>query len=440
MYRMLIVDDEPDVLEALQAVFTAREDLELDILTASSAPEALAVLDRERLDILLSDICMPGMDGLELQRRVRANWPGCRTIFLSGYTEFSYIYQAEQLEAVSYLLKTESRQRIVDTVRRTIAQLDEANRVSRLEQLADRAQVDRPYILRSLMEALIQDGRPEALARLIRKLQPDFDPDRPLQLALGRINGSEKPDHEQKARFFLLLEELAKHHLGSHFKLLVGEAERWIILFLLQSGIEEPDKNRQTRLMRGSFEAVQNILLEQAGCCMAVAIDTAEHELKAVRPAYEQLRSLLDTELGYGAGIRLIGSGEPSTGILADEGQAVAMVRSIIEQQYDRPLSLTGLAEKVYLNPSYLSRLFRRETGTTLIQYLNQIRMTHACALLVSSNMKISDIAAQTGYESPSYFNQAFRKHTGMSPMAYRQQKLETTGDWPLDNGEKTVK
>jgi two-component system response regulator YesN len=171
MYRMLIVDDEPDVLEALQAVFTAREDLELDILTASSAPEALAVLDRERLDILLSDICRPGMDGRELERRGRANWPGCRTIFLSGYTEFSYIYQAEQLEAVSYLLKTESRQRIVDTVRRTVAQLDEANRVSRLEQLADRAQVGRPYILRSLMEALIQDSQPEALARLIRKLQ-----------------------------------------------------------------------------------------------------------------------------------------------------------------------------------------------------------------------------------------------------------------------------
>ncbi len=87
-----------------------------------------------------------------------------------------------------------------------------------------------------------------------------------------------------------------------------------------------------------------------------------------------------------------------------------------------------------------MSRLFRRETGTTLIQYLNQVRMTHACTLLASSNMKISDIAAQTGYESPSYFNQAFRKHTGMAPMAYRQQKLETTGDRTLDNGEKTVK
>ncbi|NLO36483.1 MAG: helix-turn-helix domain-containing protein [Clostridiaceae bacterium] len=440
MYRMLIVDDEPDVLEALQAVFSAHEELELDILTASSAHEALAILDRERLDILLSDICMPGMDGLELQRRVRANWPGCRTIFLSGYTEFTYIYQAEQLEAVSYLLKTESRQRIVDTVRRTIAQLDEANRVSHLEQLASRAQVDRPYLLRTLMEALISDGRPEDLARLIRKMQPDFDPGRPLQLALGRINGSERPDHEQKARFFLLLEELAKRHLGSRFQLLVGEAERWTILFLLQSNQAVPDAARQARLMRGSFEAVQTVLLEQAGCCMAVAIDTAMHELAAVRPAYERLRGILDAELGYGAGIRLIGSGEQTAGILADEGQAVAMVRSIIEQQYDRTLSLTGLAEQVYLNPSYLSRLFRRETGTTLIQYLNQVRMTHACGLLASSNMKISDIAIRTGYESPSYFNQAFKKHTGLSPMAYRQQKREAIGETAPDSEGKTVK
>ena len=116
------------------------------------------------------------------------------------------------------------------------------------------------------------------------------------------------------------------------------------------------------------------------------------------------------------------------------------MVRSIIEQQYDRTLSLTGLAEQVYLNPSYLSRLFRRETGTTLIQYLNQVRMTHACGLLASSNMKISDIAIRTGYESPSYFNQAFKKHTGLSPMAYRQQKREAIGETAPDSEGKTVK
>ena len=131
MYRLLIVDDEPDVLQALYDMLLDHESLDLDVLKAGSAGEALEILNRERLDIVLSDICMPGMDGIELLRHVRENWPDCRMIFLTGHTEFSYIYQAEKLEAVSYILKTEGRQKIIDALDKAIGQIRAQNQIGR---------------------------------------------------------------------------------------------------------------------------------------------------------------------------------------------------------------------------------------------------------------------------------------------------------------------
>ena len=123
MYRLLLVDDEPDIVEGLYNAFYNYEGLELDIFKAYSAYEALDILNSERIDIVLSDISMPGMNGLEMMRQVKSRWPHCQVIFLSGYTEFDYIYQANQLEAVSYILKTEGYDVVKENLHKAVQRI-----------------------------------------------------------------------------------------------------------------------------------------------------------------------------------------------------------------------------------------------------------------------------------------------------------------------------
>jgi two-component system response regulator YesN len=70
------------------------EMLRLDIYRAYSAIEGLEWLNRTKIDIVLTDIRMPGMSGLELHERVVRQWPRCRVIFLTGFTQFNYIQTA----------------------------------------------------------------------------------------------------------------------------------------------------------------------------------------------------------------------------------------------------------------------------------------------------------------------------------------------------------
>ena len=101
------------------------------------------------------------------------------------------------------------------------------------------------------------------------------------------------------------------------------------------------------------------------------------------------------------------------------------VIRSVIEivgKRYAEELTLPGIANEVHLSPSYLSYLFKRETGNSLVKYITSVRLKEAKRLLRESGMKISEIARKTGYQNYSYFNISFKNHFCMSPVQYRER------------------
>ncbi|MDR1444393.1 MAG: helix-turn-helix transcriptional regulator, partial [Treponema sp.] len=78
--------------------------------------------------------------------------------------------------------------------------------------------------------------------------------------------------------------------------------------------------------------------------------------------------------------------------------------------------------ERVFLNPSYLSRRFKEETGKNISDAVADFRLQEACRLLGETERKINQVAALVGYESPAYFSRIFRQKYGVSPQEYRDR------------------
>ena len=129
MYRILVIDDEPIIADGLYELFAQDETFALEVHKVYSAPDALKLLDRLRIDIVLSDIKMPGMNGLELLTQIHRRWPFCHVIFLSGYSDFEYVQKAMQLGADSYILKSQGDEVVLETVYKTLALLEQEGRV-----------------------------------------------------------------------------------------------------------------------------------------------------------------------------------------------------------------------------------------------------------------------------------------------------------------------
>ena len=90
MYNALIVDDEKSILENIQKAIPWEELGIETVFTAQNGSDALSLLEAYHIDLLISDIRMPGMDGLTLLKHVRAVYPNIRCILLSAYGEFEY--------------------------------------------------------------------------------------------------------------------------------------------------------------------------------------------------------------------------------------------------------------------------------------------------------------------------------------------------------------
>ncbi|MFC5529739.1 response regulator transcription factor [Cohnella yongneupensis] len=105
------------------------------------------------------------------------------------------------------------------------------------------------------------------------------------------------------------------------------------------------------------------------------------------------------------------------------EGRVVTLIKKYIEEEYRKDISLSELAEKVYLNPQYVSQLFKAQTGQTITDYLLQVRIEKAKEIMkYNLELKVYEVGELVGYQDPVYFNRLFKKITGVTPKEYRDK------------------
>ena len=99
----------------------------------------------------------------------------------------------------------------------------------------------------------------------------------------------------------------------------------------------------------------------------------------------------------------------------------IRIIKKYIEENYMQEINLGQLAQMVDMNASYLSSIFKKETGMTYSEYLVSCRIEQACKMLVETNKSINDIALKSGYQNARYFSKQFTKQIGLKPSEYRK-------------------
>ncbi|MFF2016624.1 helix-turn-helix domain-containing protein [Paenibacillus sp. NPDC058177] len=102
--------------------------------------------------------------------------------------------------------------------------------------------------------------------------------------------------------------------------------------------------------------------------------------------------------------------------------QSIASVKNYINDHMKEEITLAGLAEIFHFSPQYLAKKFKEEYGTTIMNYLTQIRMERACSLLDHTELSIQEVASESGFEELNYFGKVFKKYTGIAPSGYRKK------------------
>ena len=366
MYTLLIADDETDERTLIRFLLNEYKNT-FHILEAKNGREALLLLTDNHVDILLSDIQMPFLNGIELVSQVKEKNPDIEVLFFSGYDDFSYVKAALSLKAVNYILKP------VDP--------DEFHKL--LTEIVDR--LDSRKIEFSKSEKYIEEHFHDIAHNMPIKDSSPASIDEDTNLLLHDIESSIKM--KQAAHLSEQVHTLFDKytHIPELSHIYIRHVCTTLLKMLISALPVQTDEDMQNAVKEiYSFRRFSDI------------IKMIEHYLDLVINIFEQEQN--------------------------SSNYAIYQVEQYIRLHYPEDITLNSLADLVYLNPNYLSNVFAQVTGCTLNRYIKQIRMEKAQELLLNTNMKVSDISQAVGYPNTSYFCKSFQKMFGATPERFRQR------------------
>ncbi len=359
MYRMLIVDDEPVIVDGMADLFKQVSDMDLEIYIAYSGDEALECLNRIMVDIVLSDIRMPGISGLELLDHIRGQWPHCKVIFLTAHNDSEYIRTALRCGGADYLLKTESEEAIVNSVRNALeyAAVERRN-LQVLEKAKAQLKIAEPMLRRELLlgicdGTILLQGEKLELAREVN-LPLDFH--KPVLLLIGRIDRwKEGMTPSDKVMLRYAIENITQELLSLCILQAVSVDDSRLVWFIQPAGIQiegeitEKDWEKTIRFVHGTLETVQTVCRELLQIPVSFAAGRQSVPWSHAHSAYESLRSLIGRGLGLGKETLLIEGRELQKS--ADRfGEHKQYVRHLLNRMSDFETWLENGHKEPYLN------------------------------------------------------------------------------------------
>ena len=237
MITLLLVDDEPMLLKSMAANGWERIGIEC-VLQASSGLEAAEILKTTSVDLVVTDIRMPGMDGLQLCKHIQERYPRTKCILLSGYGEFEYARDAIRYGTANYLLKPVKDEELMDEVARVKSLIErERERIGSFEEARRTLHVHLPLLRSNLLIDLLA-GNSESHSELARKMDEyrlPFELGRECAMLLIRLDGGFGESDEDSTLYEFAVLNIAGELLESDFHVWSCKDSYGYLCYMLQA-------------------------------------------------------------------------------------------------------------------------------------------------------------------------------------------------------------
>lgn len=392
MYKTLFVDDERLIREGISNLIDWERITGQELTLAENAKVALKYLEHEKYEIVISDIYMQDMNGIELAKCIKGKWPDVVVILLSAYEDFDYARKAIEAGVFKYLLKPVIPEELEDAVNEAISQ------VKINEETKKR--IDHS-------QEVLEDYRRE----LKKNLWKDI------------LSGNMRNEDEIFERF----EKMNMSKNISPIYVVVYKTDDESMLYQNQVAID--------KVVSSCFEGYIDTVFMDNYIVILLKKENAKSVLYAFGDLVKEMFHF-EVYMGEGKTVKDLSTlhmsvesakyniqknrankkDEPTQIVLA----AVEMVRKEIENV---DFNINTIANALYLTPAYFSRVFKRKMGMTCIDFIKNYRINLAKELLQNTDLSIQQISEKTGYATVYYFSQQFKQVTGESPGSFRKKR-----------------
>lgn len=349
MYQLVIVDDEPWVLSGLEELIEW-ENFGFTITGKYTDPaDALNQIRRIKPDVVITDIRMPGMSGIELIGALKEENIDAQVVLISAYRDFEAAREGIRYGACQYILKPFDQEEVEETMGLVSKRLQD-----RSSHIALDASNPESFLTPHAEKLFREASRFPHCCILLS--------DRPCQKSIDSDDMHTVPVQIKGAPDACLLS---------------AKSKETILAFVERVGCN-PSENIGLSRIYNNFSLFHEMLEE------------AMHSL--------------------------------NNGFIYTEHQPSADIQLYISRFICKNLSLSDIAAKFHLSAPYLCSMFRKNTGSTVTGFIQNIKTFRAARMLLESGSDIKQIAADLGFPDYSYFGRLFRKRFGISPSSFRDR------------------
>lgn len=547
--KLLIVDDEHYIVNYLSALILEHAGEDLEVYKCYSGIEALDLIKTMKVDLVLLDIHMPGLSGIETASRILEYYPDCHIIFLTVFDNFEHIYAADKFAHSRYLLKTETDDVILQEVFSAIQDIrQEADKLHLLSNASWKSMLLSHLLQQTILKEIFSG---ESIDKITRSLQISIsefplDLEEPVFLMYTQIHyRTFQEKHRIHSRTTLEYLQLMERLCVNKFHYAMLDMEQGNLLWLFQPSFD-PSFASTSGLLESLANDFSDYCTDTLHRHVTVVLDPTPSTWENVSVHFYTLQQYADSFITKApliySSVNILDD-EPSPVILHTEnyierteidrliqeltfalyqgtetdydtvlkrlGTECTVIRSMhdiraikiylsvslvllnyidlyqlqeklvskialyqlyyihdfsswkdafhyletlshhlfdiqnskktdknnllvqkiklyIGQHLGESINLATISRVVNYNETYISRLFKQLTGTSLSEYISQERIKKAKQLLSSTSESIQSIAAATGFDTSQYFSIVFKKMTGVSPSTYRKTHLYT--------------
>lgn len=441
----MIVDDERLVRQGIKtSIDWAGQGIEI-AAEARHGEDALRQLEHCPVDLIVSDIRMPVMSGLDLAREVRRAKPDVEVVLLSGYEDFQFAAEAMRLGVRDYLLKPVTAEKLVATIAGFRDELREKRQAAQAERIRAQLFDEHLHLMKArFLSGLLRGkyGESEAAAQAgalgIRLEGPCY-----CLFVIEREDEAEEEGGRPPEEAFdaapdgclnAVEETLSAFCPG--FAAQAGSG-RWI-------GLANVPQGEGAGLVASACEQIGLRLKRDLKLRVSIRTGDPVAGLSELGRSYREIvrAAQPNAALEGGAAEPAQRSAQPphppqphSSGKLipltqpvrkpdsSDQKRPGKLVKDVIRfvsGRLDQPIGLSEAAAHVCVTPAYLCKVFKDEMGQPFTKWLNGCRIEEAKRLLEETWLKTYEIAGRVGYHDYKYFSLMFKKYAGCSPREYR--------------------
>ena len=412
LYTVVVADDEDELREAVCSMIPWQE-YGFNLLgSASNGLDALQLVEQYEPDLLLTDIRMPFISGIELARHVREVRPATNIAFLSGYDDFEYAKQAIQYNIISYMLKPLTLDGLGAELRIIRQKIDA--QFAMFRQASSRNvehDLQAAMLMPLVLDAYSEPGNEEQALEYGRQCGLLRDQlDKPCYTVMVSSLLDDEGNNCTTPAFVASVDTLAAKYLRGLSFFSAGK----VISVLLGN---PSDFEEYLHILADEIPQMASRIL---GRRCRIGVSRMVRSLTALHGAYKEAMEALRQGDPSESCVQFISDLAPS--IKGGNNLCQRALEALDQHYMDVNLSLVSLSAMLDVSPNHLSSCIKKYAGETFINILIRKRMEAARELLINSNLKIQDISQRCGYTDQHYFSYCFKKYCGESPNALRRR------------------